>query len=491
MFLGVSMSCRFAKSIINCLLFKIVKLEISKFSALASPRVIIAKARAAAAMASPPLGSYGVEKSFGITADIAAPSSQIRELLILCSTAVEAGDVPELENLVAELVNSLNSLYEDVASDPGSTDLENNVFQVLAEILSLLSLPVDQVVMDALSFELPKSISKFANISSRCLETVDNIVDRFVTACSPRDMLSILCEALVAVRGSIGASYCSTPLLHGFSKVIPSIQRRHYEQLKVAVPVVVKILKDISLETEVEVEDLFNKALGVAVSIRDVCPKLKSEENAKLRSLLGLYVLQIMALLSVSIRDKVENCLSLATELAPFLTYCGYTYIGLITGHDTETGMRIIAGDDDDDDDDFINSLSDINLGASLSVIWAKISNNVAQAPHSDLSDVMNELQNNQVKRWQTYGMLKYVISSGYLLWEFRTHAIEFLLDITKEVTPSHGNDEQFDCSQYTPSIYTALQAVTLVIMHAPNANLRKKTFDALKRITNHIQVSK
>jgi hypothetical protein len=52
------------------------------------------------------------------------------------------------------------------------------------------------------------------------------------------------------------------------------IQRRHYEQLKVAVPIVLNVLKDISLETDVQVEDLFDKALGIASSIRDVSSKL-------------------------------------------------------------------------------------------------------------------------------------------------------------------------------------------------------------------------
>lgn len=51
-----------------------------------------------------------------------------------------------------------------------------------------------QAVIDALSFELPKVLPKFASLSSRCLQLVDEIVDRFVGACNPRDMLSILCE---------------------------------------------------------------------------------------------------------------------------------------------------------------------------------------------------------------------------------------------------------------------------------------------------------
>ena len=51
-----------------------------------------------------------------------------------------------------------------------------------------------QDVIDALSFELPKVISKFAGLSNRCLELAEEIVDRFVEPCNPRDMLPVLCE---------------------------------------------------------------------------------------------------------------------------------------------------------------------------------------------------------------------------------------------------------------------------------------------------------
>ncbi|KAL1194971.1 Aberrant root formation protein 4 [Cardamine amara subsp. amara] len=403
----------------------------------------------------------------------ASSSRHVRELLALCFTSVEVG---ELESLVAELIICLNSLSENVALN-ASNELENDVIQVLTEILESLSYP--QNVIEALSFELPKVIPKFANLSSRCLQLVEEIVNRCVEACNPRDMLSILCEALDAARCSLSPSSCFTPLLHGLAKVFTSIQRRHYEQLKVAVPVVLNVLKDISLETNMQVEDLFDMALGIAVSIRDVSSKLNNTEEAKVRCLLGLYVAQITAILSVSIKDNVASCVPLVMQLEPFLTYCGLTHLGLITGSDTEKLMSTIAGDDDD----FISSFPDINLGASLLLIWAKISHEVAKAAHASLRNDVDELQSNPVKRWQAYGMLKYILSSGDLLWEFRRHAIEFLLDITKGVSSSQCNDEQIDCSHYTPSIYAALQAVTLMIMYAPDADLRKKTFEALKKI--------
>ncbi|KAL0736135.1 hypothetical protein Bca4012_012345 [Brassica carinata] len=427
-------------------------------------------------------------------------SRRVRELLAGSLSSVEVGESQDLESLVTDLVSCLNSLSENLAcntsddehendatSNAGDDDHENDVtlnevLQVLDEILKFLSSPLmNQYVMDALSFELPKVISKFAGLSSRCLELVEEIVDRFVEACNPRDMLSVLCEALDAARVSLSLSSSSTPLLHGLSKVFISVRRRHYEQLKVAVPIVLNVLKDMSLEPDMQVEGLFDKALGIAVSIKDVALKLEKEEGTKVRCLLGLYVMQITAVLSISIKDKADSGVPLVMQLKPLLAYCGLTHLGLITGNDAERLINTVSKDDDDDD--FLSSFHDINLGASLLFIWARISPEVA-----DVANDVNELQSNPVKRWQAYGMLKHILASGDLLWEFKRHTIELLLDIVRGVTPSQCN-EQIDCSQYTTSIYAALQAVTLVIMYAPDADLRKKTFEALKRIISDIPV--
>lgn len=59
--------------------------------------------------------------------------------------------------------------------------------------------------------------------------------------------------------------------------VILSIQRRHFEQVKEAVPIIVKVLKVVSWESddeETEVESLFDRAVDIANSIHGVCTKL-------------------------------------------------------------------------------------------------------------------------------------------------------------------------------------------------------------------------
>lgn len=53
-----------------------------------------------------------------------------------------------------------------------------------------------QEIVDALAFELPKAVARFACASTQSLDIAENVVDLFVVRCNPRDMLSILCEVL-------------------------------------------------------------------------------------------------------------------------------------------------------------------------------------------------------------------------------------------------------------------------------------------------------
>lgn len=64
--------------------------------------------------------------------------------------------------------------------------------------------------------------------------------------------------------------------------VILAIQRRQYEQVKVAVPVVLNVLKAITSESDDEqenIEDLFSRAICIANSIQAVSSKLVSDRE--------------------------------------------------------------------------------------------------------------------------------------------------------------------------------------------------------------------
>lgn len=59
--------------------------------------------------------------------------------------------------------------------------------------------------------------------------------------------------------------------------VLTLIQRRHYAQVKTAVPVIINVLKAMrskSDDEDINCEELFHKAIGIAYSIRAICVKL-------------------------------------------------------------------------------------------------------------------------------------------------------------------------------------------------------------------------
>ncbi|GMQ02943.1 hypothetical protein CsSME_00048954 [Camellia sinensis var. sinensis] len=359
---------------------------------------------------------------------------RLQQALISCSTSIECGDFRQSEKSISELVDFLNSVTENNDSS------ENDAFQVLMEIHIFITSPsLDQAVIDALSFELPKAVARFACVSRRCLEIAGSVIDWFIETCSPRDMLSILCEALDSPSEMFKAPGYFAPLLSGLAKVFLSIQRRQFEQVKEAVPVIINVLKAMSSELDegdTDYEDLLNRSIDVANSIQAVCVKLEGKLNERLRAV-------------------------------------------LVT--------RTVVGADGDD---YMRCFSHVKHGASLSVIWGYISNEVAQAAEEDLAAVKAELSRNQTKRWQALGMLRNIFSCGNLPWELKKQAINFLLCIVDGNVSHEYNNEHVECLIYMPSLLATLQAVEMVVIYAPDAVLRRNAFDALKKVLADIPTS-
>ncbi|KAH9798921.1 Aberrant root formation protein 4 [Citrus sinensis] len=413
------------------------------------------------------------------------PLLRLQEILTSISKAFECGNISQSDNSVAELVKFLDSVSDPIESD------SKNASEILAEIHEFLCTPsLDQAIIDSLSFELPKAVTKFAGLSSSCSEIANSIIDKLVATCSPRDMLSILCEALDSSIKTIKECDYFVPLLSGLLKVLLSTQRRHFEQAKVAVPVILKVLKTVSLEEDDEnreCQHLFDQAIGIADAIRQVCLKLEGRMNEKLRALLGLYVLQIMVLVSVSMDHKSPRCIPLVSQLSGFLPYCHLSYLGLISGNDVDTMTSLVVGDNEDD---FMSCLSNVEQGASLSVIWGSMSDQVVQAAGEDLTALKGELQSNQTKKWQAIAMLKHIFPSRKLSWEFKKHAIDFLLHITDGNNYQKSDSDHSDFASNMPSVFAALQGVIMVIMYAQSSTLRKNAFDALKRVIAEVPYS-
>ncbi|KAL0337228.1 UNVERIFIED_CONTAM: Aberrant root formation protein 4 [Sesamum calycinum] len=120
----------------------------------------------------------------------------LHQTLASCSKSIEAGDYSKSEESIAELVNFLNSISDSLAAgERGNEDPEKIAVEILTQIHQYMASPtVKQEVIDALAFELPKAVARFACVSTKCLEIAEDLVYWFIEKCSPRDMLSILCE---------------------------------------------------------------------------------------------------------------------------------------------------------------------------------------------------------------------------------------------------------------------------------------------------------
>ncbi|CAJ2655856.1 unnamed protein product [Trifolium pratense] len=400
----------------------------------------------------------------------------------------EVGHSHESENTILEIVSFLDSLLDATLSDPDNEHKENNAFEALSEIHGYIcSQSLDQEVVDALSFELPKAVSKFAGISRNFLDMAISIIDQFIVKCGPRDMLSILCDTLgYSSKVTSTASYIVPPL-SGLSKVLISIRRRQFQQVKVAVPVILNVLKAVCLESdEEELDNVFDRAIEIANSIYEVCNKLVDNvAREKLRALLGLYVLQCLAL--VSARDTTSGCHALVLQLSRISSYCGLSYLSLVTTYDVEAVAITVFGENKDD---CMGCLSHVKHGAALSVVWGHVSEEVAHAAKEDMIAVKDELRKYQIKRWHAIGTLKHALSFVNLPWELKKHTINFLHCITDGDICGNCDDEHSQWPSYLPNIFSALQAVTMVIMYAPDPELRKNSFAVLKGVLADIPIS-
>ncbi|KAL7106475.1 hypothetical protein ACP275_07G116000 [Erythranthe tilingii] len=413
----------------------------------------------------------------------------LHETLASCSKLIEAGDYRNSDQSIAELADFLESISESlIAGESENGDSENAAVEILTQIHEYVASPaLNQEIVDALAFVLPMAAARFGCASTRSLELAGNVVDMFVERCNPRDMFSVLCEAIGSPSDLFVIPGYFIPLLSGLMKVLVLIRTRHYKQVKVAVPVILNVLKDMSSKSydeDTDWEKLFHNATGVAYSIRAICVKLEGEDKKKLHALLGLYVLQIMALVSVVMAST--RCLPVVLELSDLLQQCELSYIGLLTGCEVDMISELVLGDDSEDS---IDCFSQVRLGAAVAVIWGYKAMEVAIAAKADLTTVIVELQGNCTRRWEALAMLKHIFVDTNLSFELKEHGIKFLLCIMDGIT-SHSYTDRVDYSEYFATLYTGLQAIEMVIMYASDSMLRKNAFSAFKKVLADIPAS-
>ncbi|XP_022018346.1 aberrant root formation protein 4 isoform X2 [Helianthus annuus] len=399
-------------------------------------------------------------------------SLRLQQTLDSCSQSIANGDFKKSEESISILVQFLDSVSS------GTNESEESAFEVVSWMYHYLISPsLDQAVIDALAFELPKAVAKLGCASTRCFENAERIIHHFVNSCSPRDMVSILCEAMTSSSDGFDNPSYFTPLLGALAKAFEALQRRPFEQVKAALPVVIKVLEAVLSNPEEANDtnsvDLLNKSILIAHSLNTICIKLDGKDK-KLIALFGLYVLQITVLISNSVGAQASIYFPMMLQFSNLLSYFGFTYLGLITGHEVDTTVDLLS---QGDEDDYMSCFSHVRCGAALTVLWGDLSTK------QDLKAVKDELSKYQSKRWEAVGMLKHIFTSTKLPWELKKHAIDFLFCIMESVDLQKDHDASLDYSVYTPSLYASLQAIQLVIVYASDPLLRKKAFDTFKMV--------
>ncbi|XP_020103591.1 aberrant root formation protein 4 isoform X2 [Ananas comosus] len=370
-------------------------------------------------------------------------SLRLHDALRACSQAVESGDFSGSDSAVAAVIDLLNS-----AADPPQSDAES-------------------VVPDA-----------------RVCEELLVEVQRFLSN-PPNQALD------VHIRVSKEPTYFIL-LFHGLAKVFVQIQRHHVEQVKAALPIILQVLRAISSDCHEEASDainiLFEAAIRIGNSMQEMCKRVVEGKKDELRAMLGLYVLQNIALISRS-RQKsiVSRCGSLILQFTKFLPFCGFSYFGLITGSSLASATAVISKGDGDGTIDCFSLTMD---GAALAVVWGHISDDIAETAGEQLKSVLREIQNNQTARWQAIGTLKYALSSNDYPWELKSNTIDLLLSIMDGCNTEGSDDNYLDFSGFVPSLFVTLQAIEMIMMGSFDASLRKKAFTALRRVISEIPSS-
>ncbi|WVZ70273.1 hypothetical protein U9M48_018950 [Paspalum notatum var. saurae] len=420
----------------------------------------------------------------------AAPyRARLREALAALSQACDIGDshaseassfaVSDILEAVAT-VDAVSAEADGVSDngDPAAAAIACE--ELLREVHQLLLHPSsNQMLIDALSLVLPYPVAKLGAQKGGCQDVASAILKFFVTNCSPRDMLSILCEALDASMELPTSTSSFVLLLNALAEVLTLIQRRHIEQVKVALPAVLKVMRATVSEYDEEhgnaAVDLFSAAHEIGHAINEMGKAMVNKNKEDLFAILGLYSLQNIALISRSEHDILSVCGSVVLQHFRFLKSSGFTYLGLLTGSDVTGAMDKLSKEEDAD---FVEYFSFAMDGAALSVLWTYMFDDMSKFAGEDLELALKEVQGNHMKKWEAINMLKFVLSSISYPWTIKSHGINLVLSLAGENAVEEIINNHVDFTSYAPCTFATLQVISLV----PSS----QRFDILQALVNN-----
>ncbi|ONM01151.1 aberrant lateral root formation 4 [Zea mays] len=376
----------------------------------------------------------------------AAPyPGRLREALTALSEACESGNFNASETAsftisdILDTAAGVSGELDDGSDDSQDASRSGASEVLLREVLEFLSRPSsisNQMALDALSLVLPKPVAKLGARMGRCRDVAAAILKFFVTNCNPRDMLSILCEALDAPM----------ELPNGLSSFVLLLDA---------------LAKECVEEHGSAAVDLFNAAHGVGKAIQEMCIS--------------------MALVSRSRQqDILSACGSVVFQSFRFLKTSGFTYRGLLTGSDVTAATVELSKEEDAD---FMEHFSFAMDGAALSVVWTLMHDDKDMSKYAgeELELAVKEVQGNHMEKWEAINMLKYVLSSIHYPWIIKSHSLNLMLILSGEDHVEEINNHvDFTC--FAHRIFETLKAIESVMIAAPMALVRKKAFAALKK---------
>ena len=269
-----------------------------------------------------------------------------------------------------------------------------------------------------------------------------------------------------------------------FRLALTLIQRRHIEQVKVVLPAILRVmhanLSEYDGEHRMSTVDLFSAALRIGNAIQEMCKTMVNHRKEELCSILGLYALQNIALVSSESKHQniLSTCGSVVLQYSKFLMFCGFTYLGLLTGNDvTSTTTKLSK----EEDDNFLDCFSSAMDGASLVVVWTSMHDDMSKYAGAEFESALKEVQDNCIRKWEAINMFRYVLSSVNYSWAIKSHSLDLLLTLVDDKCSEETNDHvDFPCST---QIFAILKAIERVMIAAPDTLMRKKAFSALKRV--------
>ncbi|XP_040383164.1 aberrant root formation protein 4 [Oryza brachyantha] len=428
----------------------------------------------------------------GDTAAVAQAPARLREALAALTQAFESGDCSDGSSAaaVSDLLNAAAAGAEEAGADDAAA-AAGVAEEMLREVHAFFSPPSsNQLAIDALSLELVKPVAKLGALMENCCDIARAIIEFFVSNCNPRDMLSILCEAVDEPVASNGLVYFVL-LFKELAKVLVLIHRRHTEQVKVALPAVLQVMNAAIPEYDEEhgkiIIDMFNAALGIGNAIQEMCKKMVNQKNEELCSVLSLYSLQNISLISRCKQQHILSaCGSVVLQHSKILTFCGFTYFGLLTGNDVTSATDKLLKDEDAD---LLKCFSFAMDGASLAVIWTYMDDLISKYAEAELESALKDVKGNHTRMWQAINILRYVFSSTHYPWVLKSNGLDLLLSIANESCIEEINDH-VDASSSGPEIFATLKAIESVMISAPDALMRKKAFAALKQVVSMVPSS-